>query len=294
MALIAYGLAAALWPHSMRQRRGMTSRKRFWTEEPSHRNAVTLYDGQWASDLAEVLPGLTHAGTPMFFLDERPRQAAKSLGVDGRFEGYDVIELGPLEGAHSYQLEKLGARRIVAIESNAEAFQRCVLVKNMIGLDRTTFLLGDCTAYLKAGGAKVDMIFASGILYHMHDPLDLIAQVAKRTDRLFLWTQYYDAAFRYRNGRPLDHREVERSGAGAVDAPDVALYEYRYRRKRFRVDFRGGNRETTRWLSLDGIVAALKHYGFDKVEIIVNEPTESGPAASLAAWRSGATAGTTP
>ncbi len=35
----------------------------------------------------------------------------------------NILELGPLEGAHTYQL------RILAIEANAEAFLKCLVVK---------------------------------------------------------------------------------------------------------------------------------------------------------------------
>lgn len=255
-------------------------RKRFWTEVAHPRNAIDLHAGAWASDLAEVVPGLSHAGTPMFYQDNRPRQAARALGANDRLDGMSILELGPLEGAHSYQLERLGAARIVAIESNADAFQRCLVVKNLLGLDRTTFLLGDCVGYLETTSEHFDMIFASGILYHLQDPVGLIRLLAARTRKLFVWTQYYDARFRYANGKALPHRarHYERDGFAAP------LYELVYR-GRFGAAFLGGNRRTTNWMALADIRAALRHYGFDAQDLIEDVRGERGPAATLAAYR---------
>jgi len=255
--------------------------RRFWSGKAAPQNAVELFAGQWASDLAEVLPVRPHAGNPMFVHDPRPRQAAAALGENGRLDGLNVLELGPLEGAHSYQLEQLGARQVLAIESNADAFLRCLVVKNPLAL-RTTYLLGDCTRYLAAEATRYDLVFASGILYHMEDPLELIRLIAARTDKLFLWTQYHDESFRSASGQPLHHRRtmVERDGL------HVPVYQRIYRR-RFRADFFGGIGQVTHWLELDTIVAALRHYGFDDVRIIETDPHgEHGPAATLAARRS--------
>ena len=156
-----------------RQNLTRVSGPRFSASTPSHNNAVDIFASEWASDLAEVLPGVPHSGTPMFYQDERPRQAARYLGEYSKFENMTILELGPLEGAHSYQLEQLGAKTIVAIESNVDAFLKCLVVKNMLSLN-TTYLLGDSVAFLKETVEKFDLIFASGILYHMEDPIELI------------------------------------------------------------------------------------------------------------------------
>src|SRR5437763_7974065 len=124
---------------------------KFETRAPSAQNAVDLFQGKWASDLSEVAPKLVSGGSPLFRTDDRPRLAGLTLGnADGRFDGMSVLELGPLEGAHSFQLQLLGAANVVAVEANTEAFLKCLIVKEIAGLDRVRFLLGDFTAYLES------------------------------------------------------------------------------------------------------------------------------------------------
>jgi len=48
-------------------------------------------------------------------------------------KGKKVLELGPLEGAHTYMLEKAGGD-VLSIEGNHGAYIRCLIVKNFYGL----------------------------------------------------------------------------------------------------------------------------------------------------------------
>ena len=47
------------------------------------------------------------------------------IGVDGR----RVLELGPLEGGHSYMLQRAGAARVLAIEANTRAFLKFYAIR---------------------------------------------------------------------------------------------------------------------------------------------------------------------
>ena len=252
--------------------------KRFWTSAASHRNAIDLFPDAWASDLAEIDPTLAHFGVPLFKHDPRPRHAAAVLGHEGRFDGMRILELGPLEGAHSYQLEQLGAASITAIESNAQAFLKCLVIKNILELNRTTFLLGDCVNSLEADSHDYDLIFASGILYHMENPLELIRLLGQRTRRVFLWTMYFDAAFVFSNGTKLPHRKLQIAQDG-LSCTGYELVNW----GRFRTGFWGGNRTRSCWLELDTIIEAFRHYGFANAQIIEKDDAgEYGPAVSIA------------
>ena len=122
------------------------------------------------------------------------------------------------------------------------------------------------------------MIFASGILYHMEDPLRLIALLARRTDKVFLWSMYFDPAYVGPSGRKLSHKLVALAHEGfAADGYEVINHG------RFRRDFWGGNRRLARWLSLDAILGAFHHHGMTRAEVI--ETTDiggRGPAATIA------------
>ncbi|GJE61874.1 class I SAM-dependent methyltransferase [Methylobacterium trifolii] len=255
-----------------------TTRKQFVTGVPSHRNAYDLFDGRWASDLGEVDPSFPRQGVPGFSTDPRPRQAAEHLGRDGRFEGYDILELGPLEAAHSYQLERLGARSVLGIESNTDAFVKSLIVKNMLGLNRSTFLLGDVAAHLAEPGPRYDLIFCCGILYHMLDPVELIRLAAGRSDRLFIWTHYVRDQPRLKHLKPRPYR-----GHGL----DLTLYEFTYVGIG-QGTFWGGNRPRTHWLDLPAILAILARFGLSRTTIIADWPDfPNGPAVTLAASRPG-------
>lgn len=160
--------------------------EKFELRVPSHQNAVDIFKDKWASNFAGVCPGL-HAGqNPLFALDRRPSEAARLLGVGGRFDGMRVLELGPLEGAHTYQLEKLGATSILAIELNTEAFLKCLITKEITGLSSARFMHGDFTEFLKCTDENFDLVFCCGVLYHMEDPIALIEAISRVSDKCFV------------------------------------------------------------------------------------------------------------
>src|SRR6516162_79040 len=218
--------------------------QKFELRAPSHQNAVEIFDGKWASDLSEVCPGLRAGQTPLFSHDPRPRDAARLLGANGRLDGMRVLELGPLEGAHTYQLEKLGAASILAIEANAEAFLKCLITKEITGLRAAKFMHGDFYRYLENTNEHFDLVFCCGVLYHMPDPLALIGSIAKSTKRCFVWTHYYDG--KHYPGPPREARSDPRY-------PGVIMYTVEYDNMDSGL-FWGGNRPTSVWLDRDAII----------------------------------------
>ena len=102
---------------------------------PSHQAAVNLFAGKWASDLSKVAQVVGTGSADLFVEDPRPGMAAKALGdTSGRLNGMSILELGPLEAGHSYQLEHLGAASILGVEANAEAYLKCLVVKEILGM----------------------------------------------------------------------------------------------------------------------------------------------------------------
>ena len=156
----------------------------------SHQNAVDIFRGHWASKIEEVCPGLSSGIGPYFNEDRRPLIAAQHLGfTPGSLHGMSLLDLGPLEGAHTYQLARFGVDRILAIEANAEAFLKCLIVKEILETPRCRFLLG--LKFLQESPDQFDMIFCSGILYPMENPFELVKAISRHTGRVFLWTHYY-------------------------------------------------------------------------------------------------------
>jgi hypothetical protein len=103
--------------------------KKFKHRAPSFQNAIELFEGKWACDVGEVCPGIMSGAAQLFSADPRPRYCADLLGNNGRLDGLTVLELDPLEGAHTCQFAKLGAKFILA-----KAFLKYLIVKEIAGL----------------------------------------------------------------------------------------------------------------------------------------------------------------
>ncbi len=82
---------------------------------PSAQNAVDIFKGEWASQFPAALTVPVQAGGIPLFEDGRIIDAIQQFGG---VEGMRVLELGPLEGAHSYMMELYGAASVTAVESN--------------------------------------------------------------------------------------------------------------------------------------------------------------------------------
>jgi Protein of unknown function (DUF1698) len=250
---------------------------KFEARFPTHQNAIDIFGDRWASKVEEVYPGLISGPGPYFSMDRRPSIAAQHLGFKpGSLQGMNILELGPLEGAHTYQLAKLEADRILAIEANAEAFLKCLVVKEILQTPRCRFVLGDCLKFLQESHDQFDMIFCSGILYHMEDPFELIKAVAARTDRVFLWTHYFDPNVPVVPGR--HPKQVY------CDGLQLTFYEQVYGNTSYS-KFWGGNMPTASWLTKEDIERCFRHFGFELTVVEDNSRHRHGPCVTATALR---------
>lgn len=251
----------------------LTPRK-FNSAAPTPQAAADIFRGHWASDLSQIVPG-TMAGPTGLFDDPRVGYVLERFaGPGGDLHGQLVLELGPLEGAHTCQLEKLGAS-VTAIEANTEAFLKCLIVKELAALTRARFLYGDFVEYLRKTDDRFDLVFCCGVLYHMADPIDLIAAIAAHTNRVFVWTHHY----------------VEGASSAAVAErieKDGQTYTY-YRRQnvdRHSTVYWGCGQPTSALMSRNDIVRAFAAYGFVYSHLHHDEPTNAGgPAISVSFWK---------
>ena len=223
-------------------------------------NVIDLFEGTWALSRG-TLASLSEGGSPMpgefrvSDLDDediRPKVAADALGlVPGSLEGMKILELGPLEGFHTWALLKLGAAHVTAVESNAVSYLKCLAVKELWGLRDAEFLLGDCIAFLDAGADQYDMIFCSGLLYHMEDPYDLVRAMAARASRILVWTHFW-------------HTESELKPRSVVNRGGLELtyFANAYLGTRSLPNFWGGNRRVSHWLTKSDILRIFGSFGF--------------------------------
>ena len=156
---------------------------------PSHQNALDIFEGEWLSSMP-VGSGLRGGDAAQeFYSDVRIDWARHTFGG---FAGKKVLEIGPLEAGQTYTLCKMGATNVLAIESNPRAFLKCLIIKEIFDLSAAHFLLGDAVEYVRQTPESFDICIASGVLYHLRDPIAFLEQISSRTDHLLLWTHYYD------------------------------------------------------------------------------------------------------
>jgi hypothetical protein len=203
----------------------------------------------------------------------------------GGCAGLNVLELGPLEAGHSYMLEKSGASQITSIESNTHAYLKCLIVKELLELSRVHFLCGDFVAYLRDAESKFDLGIASGVLYHMTNPAELIALLSRRCDKhIYFWTHYYDPAVIKSN--PVLAKKFPDEITAEHNGFKHTLYRYEYQGALGWGGFCGGSAHHSYWMNRDDILGCLKSFGFSKVEIDFDDPNHpNGPSFALLASR---------
>jgi hypothetical protein len=241
--------------------------------EPSPQVAVDIFRGEWSSRFPAVLTGI-EAGQIDLFEDPRVRWA---LAQFGDVRGKSILELGPLEGGHSYMLESAGFGSILGIEANTRAYLKCLITKEIAGLSRTRFVCGDFVKFLKASPPHFDAVFASGVLYHMENPAELIELVSRVADQVFIWTHHYVPSWKH-SGRFSSPRMSEHKGF------QHSLFPQEYGASLSRAGFCGGPRRFSSWMTREDILSCLKYFGFVDIQTSFDDPDhQNGPAFALVA-----------
>ena len=232
------------------------------TRGPSHQNAVDMIPG-WSSRFPTDF-GIEAGNIPLF-QDSRMAWAIESFGD---LTGRSVLELGPLEAAHTSMLAEAGAH-VDAIESNQLAYFKCLITREILGFPNVRFHLGDFVQALEQKEKTYDFIVASGVLYHMRDPLRLIQAMARRTTAIYLWTVVVDDD----SAAPI--------GRQSFNGVDVRLYRRGYGKR--DLSFCGGPRDNPLWMRQDDILAVLETLGFSNQKIAhkVKNPEHDLPTVSV-------------
>ncbi len=249
---------------------------------PSPQNALDIFRGEWSSSLPEPLSACRAGNVPLFD-DDRLKWFLKEIGG---VAGKTVLELGPLEGGHTWMLEQAGAASVTAIEANTRAFLKCLVIKELLELRKCRLLCGDFMEYLRREGPRFDVCLAAGVLYHVQNPAELLALLAQRcAGCLLLWTHYYDKALVALNPELA-------SRFTAAEPTEFAGFRCTLHRQEYRTDlerpgFCGGTRATSQWLSRDDLLKGLAHFGFRDARIGFDKPRHPhGPALAVVAFRS--------
>jgi hypothetical protein len=247
---------------------------------PSAQNAVDLVPG-WNAAIPHDPP--LDAGKMALFADPRLAWLLSKLGP---LTGRSVLELGPLEGGHSFMLERAGAASIDAVEANKLAYLRCLIFKEIVGLKTARFHLGDFLKWLDEVDRSYDLIVASGVLYHMRDPLRCLELIARRSATVYFWTHYVTDEAMSRSDRRRSvfvEDETQRFRDNRI-----RLYRRSYHGADRTAVFSGGPTDEHRWMHRDDFLRVLALLGFDDVQIKFEQPDHvNGPAFSVIARKPG-------
>jgi len=248
-------------------------------KDPTNQNIIDVFKDEWSSKLPAQFGLSTSPGRSPLFEDCRVTWAEEMLGS---FNNMHILELGPLEGGHSYMLEKSGAKKVISIEANTRAFLKCLCIKEIMDLKNVEFKLGDFVPYLQNSSESFDIVFASGVLYHMLEPLKLLKLISLVTKKVFIWTHYYDKEIITSN-KELTHKFSDLSSF--IYEGNTYFYSNQSYKKALNwAGFCGGPEKESKWLTKDSLLYALNQFGFNEIAINfeeINHP--NGPALALCA-----------
>jgi hypothetical protein len=177
-----------------------------------------------------------------------------------------ILELGSLEGAHSFILaQHPGVKRVVALEGREANLRKARFVAELLRIQNVEFAQANLEDADLSGFGKFDAIFCCGLLYHLPEPWKLIEQCPSIAPVLFIWTQYAAENEAHDVGRGLRGKiHVE----GGADEP------------------LSGMSATATWLTLDSLRALLAASGYESVEVIYDDPGHpNGLAVTIGARR---------
>ncbi len=228
---------------------------------PSYQNTLDIFKGEWSCKLPFPLDKLI-TGTVPAFEDPRISLVVQQLG---NINGCNVLELGPLEGGHTYMLEKLGANSIISIESNTRSYLKCLIIKEVLNLKKVNFLFGDFIPYLQETKESFDICIASGVLYHMRNPAELIYLISQVSNKVMIWTHYYDQVLIEQN--PIIPKDkfsdiVESEYQGFKHT----LHRFNYQESLNWSGFCGGSEAFSLWMSKQDILSCLNYFGFNELK----------------------------
>jgi SAM-dependent methyltransferase len=173
--------------------------------------------------------------------------------------GSTVLELGSLEGGHSFALARHGYR-VTGVEGRTENIGKARYVQGLLGDRQTRFVHANLEQTSLTSFGRFDCVLCAGLLYHLPRPWDLLNQLPDVAPRLFLRTHYAEQAV------------VEIEGLRG-----------RWYREIGREDPLSGLSPQSFWLTLPSLLRVLEQGGFGRIELLGFPDNQYGPVVVLTA-----------
>ena len=219
---------------------------------PFTAHRVELRPGVWTTREGEDPLG---AASTRILID----RAGGSLG------GKRVLDVGCLEGGYTVTFARLGARESIGLEVRESNLQRCRFLQEQLGLDNVRFVKQDARTISPQTLGTFDAIFASGLLYHLDEPVDFLCRAHDLTTDLLLLDTHVASPHAWAHAcsdRLTSRTWKERSYAGRemYDCPaDLTPAQVD------RLHWSSYGNAISFWLTEDSLVQALWDVGFPYV-----------------------------
>jgi hypothetical protein len=175
-----------------------------------------------------------------------------------------ILELGALEGAHSFILaEHPGVERVLAVEGRETNLRKARFVQELLGIRNVDFVQANLEEINLADFGTFDAVFCCALLSHLPKPWELIRRLPSIAPVLFLWNVY--AAENEAQELPNGMRG-KIQGEGGLDEPLSGLSS------------------TSTWLTLGSLITLLTTNGYGSVHVLDNDlKYPHGPAVTIGA-----------
>lgn len=182
-----------------------------------------------------------------------------------------VLEMGCAEGYHTVWLAAL-FEQVTSVEVRPKNVISTLVNLFIHEVKNVQLLLGDVRDLGPRLG-RFDVLFHSGILYHLMDPVEHLHRMRGTADALLLDTHYCQ------DGTSLERGDVVFEGRTyrAYVWPEGGWSEAW-----------SGVDPTSRWLHRDALLQVVREIGFTEVEVFADYGTQFGPRLGLWAQRPGA------
>lgn len=132
------------------------------------------------------------AGAPPLSCEGRTRRRfarrLRLLGIPGDLRGWSVLDVGAWHGFFSFECERRGADRVLAVDSYA--WDRFGMDEFLAARER----LGSSVEYRRADAheldpdeiGRFDLVLLLGVFYHLRNPLAALERIARVTRRLLI------------------------------------------------------------------------------------------------------------
>ena len=176
-----------------------------------------------------------------------------------------VLELGSLEGAHSFTLRALpGVASVVGIEGRAANIEKARFVQRKLGVAGVEFVHANLEDFDLSSLGAFDAVFCAGLLYHLPRPWELLRRLRPACGSLLLATHY----------AWVTKADAEGGGYRGMMYREFGLAEPL-----------SGLSEQSFWPTREALLAMLRDAGYGRVQVCDDHTAHPhGPLMTLAAW----------